>query len=757
MTRSLKVAQQHIERVRLSLQRNRYISQQDLADDLGLSRDTVSKFFNGKSISNNNFKEICRKLGLNLEEIADFSVENDDNLSSPKFCNLPRKDYSKFIGRDEELKQLLQYISPNYRQHITVVEGIGGVGKTALVLEAAYRCCEVKNKEQVDSDIPSFDAIIFTSAKDSYLVPFGILKRPIREATLRDIFEVIAEQLDKPAIKQATDTKEQVKLVYKCLSKQSTLLIIDNIETVTVEDKAEILAFLADVPISTQAIITTREKILLYNSIRLESLSKEESFELIRQQAAENKQNPITFTEQQCQRLYKRFGGIPVALIYAVGQKASGYSMMRIIVPDKQLPEPKEPLPEDIARFCFDGSVKPLYNQPEHKILMSIALCPKSPVKDLIIQVSGIQNTFTVNKGLSKLSQFSLIKEQEGRFKMLPLTREYALDELNANPSFKAEAYDRWVKWYLNFTEQYGGKDWDGWRANYDDYLEPEWSNIKQVLEWCAVNNRYRDVKQLWINIDTYIDIEGNWRTRRNWWSWLIVKSQQFNDLATYVKALIEKSWTLILMPGNHKEEALNLLNQASQLRSQADEDTQIRLVIYFAVFYRSRNINKSLQYLEEAESLLEKSNIEGRDRERHKMMIAYYRAEISYKQENLDEAQKLFEEIISTGKQISWQRLTNYAENWLADILIDRGQLTEAEQLLEAGIFMATQNKEERRIGHYQATYARLEKARNNREKSCGWGKQALYIFRKQDIQEDAAEMEKLLKEWGCEELESC
>jgi LuxR family glucitol operon transcriptional activator len=69
----------------------------------------------------------------------------------------------------------------------------------------------------------------------------------------------------------------------------------------------------------------------------------------------------------------------------------------------------------------------------------------------------------------------------------------------------------------------------------------------------------------------------------------------------------------------------------------------------------------------------------------------------------------------------------------------------------------MATQNKEERRIGHYQATYARLEKARNNREKSCGWGKQALYIFRKQDIQEDAAEMEKLLKEWGCEELESC
>jgi tetratricopeptide (TPR) repeat protein len=210
-------------------------------------------------------------------------------------------------------------------------------------------------------------------------------------------------------------------------------------------------------------------------------------------------------------------------------------------------------------------------------------------------------------------------------------------------------------------------------------------------------------------------------------------------------------------MPGNHKNEVLELLNEAQQLCNQADEDTQISLAIYFAVFYMTKNISKSVQYLREAKDLLNRSSIQGRERKRHQMTIDYYRGAISYKQNNLDEAQRLFEEVIKIGKQIGWQRLTNYAQNWLTDILIDRGELAEAEELLQSGILIADNNQEKRRIGHYQATYARLERARGNREKSCEWAKQALCIFEKEDIRDDAAEMSKLLKEWECDESEIC
>jgi hypothetical protein len=71
--------------------------------------------------------------------------------SSDILCNLPRRDYSSLIDRDENLTELLRYVSPNYRQHITIVEGIGGVGKTALVLEAAYLCCEAKGGKPLTS------------------------------------------------------------------------------------------------------------------------------------------------------------------------------------------------------------------------------------------------------------------------------------------------------------------------------------------------------------------------------------------------------------------------------------------------------------------------------------------------------------------------------------------------------------------------------------------------------------------------------
>ncbi|MBD2773522.1 helix-turn-helix domain-containing protein [Iningainema tapete] len=80
MPRSLKVASQYIKKVKAALHRNGFPRQQNLAEDLGMSRDTVSRFLNGKPISYLNFEEICQKLGLNLQEIADFETEDNEIL-----------------------------------------------------------------------------------------------------------------------------------------------------------------------------------------------------------------------------------------------------------------------------------------------------------------------------------------------------------------------------------------------------------------------------------------------------------------------------------------------------------------------------------------------------------------------------------------------------------------------------------------------------------------------------------------------------
>jgi transcriptional regulator with XRE-family HTH domain len=83
MPRSLKVAPEYIDIVKLALQRNGFPRQQDLAEELKLSRDTVSKFVNGKPVEYLNFLELSGKLALDWRKIAGFgSQDTTDSQSS---------------------------------------------------------------------------------------------------------------------------------------------------------------------------------------------------------------------------------------------------------------------------------------------------------------------------------------------------------------------------------------------------------------------------------------------------------------------------------------------------------------------------------------------------------------------------------------------------------------------------------------------------------------------------------------------------
>ncbi|MBD2121369.1 NACHT domain-containing NTPase [Trichocoleus sp. FACHB-262] len=68
-TRSLQASQKGIEKANLALA-NYSLNQNALAEDLGLSRQTVNKFFKGKAIDRENFALICERLGLDLENIV---------------------------------------------------------------------------------------------------------------------------------------------------------------------------------------------------------------------------------------------------------------------------------------------------------------------------------------------------------------------------------------------------------------------------------------------------------------------------------------------------------------------------------------------------------------------------------------------------------------------------------------------------------------------------------------------------------------
>src|SRR5439155_287026 len=121
-------------------------------------------------------------------------------------------------------------------------------------------------------------------------------------------------------------------------------------------------------PPTVKVVLTTRER-AMYSPIRLEQLAEEAALELIEQQAQEKQ---VSFNQKEVQMLYRRIGGIPAALVYAVGQRAAGYLLETIL---HNVPRAEG----DVARFCFQGSVEPLRGKKAHVMLMTFALFPRMP------------------------------------------------------------------------------------------------------------------------------------------------------------------------------------------------------------------------------------------------------------------------------------------------------------------------------------------------------------------------------------------
>jgi hypothetical protein len=293
-------------------------------------------------------------------------------------CNLPSRDYTDLIGRHAEVARLLELLSPQHAAPLITVDGIGGVGKTALVLDVAYRCWKVSTGEEVHASAPSFNAITFVSAKQQYLTPDGILTGKDAKRTLRDIIREIASTLNRPEITQAVP-EDQPERVYKALAQQTTLLIVDNLETM--EDKQEIMSFLYDLPASVKIIITSRERMLLFSPIRLEQLPLEAALNLIEK---ETREKDADIDSQQALELYRHIGGIPAALVYAVGQIASGYSLETVL---EKVPQAGS----DVARFCFESSLELLRGLPAHRLLMTIAMFPKPPRRAAIADTANLR------------------------------------------------------------------------------------------------------------------------------------------------------------------------------------------------------------------------------------------------------------------------------------------------------------------------------------------------------------------------------
>ncbi|WP_026732035.1 helix-turn-helix domain-containing protein [Fischerella sp. PCC 9605] len=134
MARSVKVASDYIQKVKVAIQLQGYPRQKDLAVDLGLSLSTVKNFLSGKPVDFLNFLEISRALGLDWKEIADSSYEPKPSLEerSPFITGTPITHPRYFFGREKDLKRLFDLLKRHPLQNAAII-GKKRIGKTSLL------------------------------------------------------------------------------------------------------------------------------------------------------------------------------------------------------------------------------------------------------------------------------------------------------------------------------------------------------------------------------------------------------------------------------------------------------------------------------------------------------------------------------------------------------------------------------------------------------------------------------------------------
>jgi Predicted transcriptional regulators len=232
-----------------SFRKRRGLTQQQLAIAIGRHRNAISRWEQG------DFLPKSKGIVLELAKVLRLDYLETQNLLTASFTaqaplsNAPYQRNPLFTGREEHLQTLHRYLSTDQMVALTqsyAVHGLGGIGKTQLAIEYAYRYAL------------EYAAVLWIQAES--------------KKNITTSFLAIAELLQLP---EHQDSRQQhaIVAVQRWLSTHSRwLLIWDNLEEI------ELLQRYLPVGHQGKILITTRRQALgaLVQGVELPTMTQEE-------------------------------------------------------------------------------------------------------------------------------------------------------------------------------------------------------------------------------------------------------------------------------------------------------------------------------------------------------------------------------------------------------------------------------------------------------------------------------------------------
>lgn len=379
--------------------------------------------------------DLLKEIEINPEKVA-IKVPLDFNIdyleSNGIINNLPTPDYEYeggFVGREDDIKEILKYLQRE-KFNVVTITGAGGVGKTSLALKVIQ---ELTQKPKSNK----FDAIIWLSAKENKLSPFGIedIEPSFKsfEELLDTIINVLGFGIAINEIDKTISGKEQtVAMLFEIA--QSILIIIDNLETVTDE---RIINFIIDAPEKAKFLITSRKGLgQVERRYELKQLKEKEAIYLFRQLSKDKQISSLTKLDNEIIKKYvNKVSNYPLAIKWVIGQVARGRDINKVI-------DSIDDATGDISKFCFE-QIFGMLNENSKLILFALCCFDEPPTSSLLRYVVEIEN---FDDCVEELILVSLVipeqfkneqNEIASKFYILPLTKGYIRQQLNHNGLLK--------------------------------------------------------------------------------------------------------------------------------------------------------------------------------------------------------------------------------------------------------------------------------------------------------------------------------
>ncbi len=628
--------------------------------------------------------------------------------------NLPQRLYTTFVGRESELEKLksLMLPYPRSRHYMATIDGIGGVGKSALALELAHFYREYYELLPPEE---RFEVIVWVSAKRTLLTNNGIQQRQQNFSTLGDLYREIAHVLEISTITQA-EMEQRRGLVEGALTRQRTLLILDNLETV---DDEALLSFLYELPDPTKAIVTTRRRINIAYEIRLNGMPHDDALELMR---VEEARHNVTLTPETTEGLYGRTGGIPLAIQWSIGLIGQGYSPEGVL---RRLGSGQS----DVALFCFQESVNHLRGRDSYRLLMALALFESSVSRTMLGEVAGLgSDEFGRDDALVELLSLSLINQKGERFTLLPLTHSYVLAELGRQPALEAELRENWITYLTHFFQAYTGVY--SWQADRR-VLRREGEHLVTLAKWVEENKRPEMLLKAMPALNYYFDVSGQWAEMLEFGKLGLEQARLVGDLQSIVIIEIRALTWVLSQQGHHLEAEFYVKNALEAARQLGSLPWQCQVLIrYSQILRRRKAFDESLEKCQEALDLLK--GLPQPDQAYMEADLEYELGRIARDQGRWHEARAHFLAARDLSARNDDDTVFNYDRAWgimgqLGFVAQQLGELETAETYYRQALELCRELGGPGNLTTLYIRLATLEEQRGNRVAALDYARQAL------------------------------